>query len=352
MSCSHEMSLGSENFFDRLPDEILHSVFIRLRDAKFLCVSMAVCRRFRSIVPQVDEIFLRVPRKNPVTHDHENGSWSRVLSKNLLVRTLIFKPMRFISGLMRLKGKNEECSCDGCSYHTPNEILKPFEEIRSLHVRIPSYGDKNMGSKAGREGKQAANLLKWKAEFGSQMQSCVILGAKSCLEIKKTGESTLCDQTVREADLIADAELKLRIVWTISCLIAASARHELIREIVKDQRNIENVVISDESGQGKVCMNRGQIEEMRNSKKKGDDQVHSLSMKMWYVEKLEVPSLGKVMEGATVVAIRPSGSSGYGGMEELVAAAFGGDGEGMVVGEAVGRLMAASRCYTLEISSF
>lgn len=351
MSCDQEiMSLGLENLFDRLPDEILHSVFSRLNDAKSLCASMAVCRRFCSIVPKVDEIFLRVPRRKPVIQAHENGHWSRIFSKNLLVKSLIIKPLRFISGLIKLKAKKEECDCDGCSYHAPNEILNPFDEIRSLHVKIPSYGDENVGSKTGKNRDVCTNLLKWKAEFGSQMQNCVILGAKSCSESEKI-EDSLCE-TVCGPDLISEEELKLRIVWTISCLIAASARHDLIREIAKDRKNIENVVITDESDQGKVCMNRGQIQEMKNSKKKGDDQVNSLRMKMWYVEKLEVPSLGKVMEGATVVAIRPYAGGGDGGMEELVAAAFGRDGEGKVVGEAVGRLMAASRCYTLEISSF
>ncbi|XP_075473390.1 F-box protein At4g18380-like [Primulina tabacum] len=351
MSCGQEiMSFGSENLFDRLPDEILHSVFSRLHDAKSLCASMAVCRRFCSIVTQVDEIFLRVPRRKPVIQAHENGHWSRIFPKNLLVKSLIIKPLRFISGLIKLRAKKEECDCDGCSYHAPNEILKPFEEIRSLHVKIPSYGDENVGSKTGKNRDVCSNLLKWKAEFGSQMQSCVILGAKSYSESDKIEENLR--ETVCGPDLISDEEMKLRVVWTISCLIAASARHELIREIAKDQKNIENVVITDESDQGKVYMNRGQIQEMRNSKKKGDNQVHSLSMKMWYVEKLEVPSLQKVMEGATVVAIRPSSVGGDSGMEELVAAAFGGDGEGNVVGEAVGRLMAASRCYTLEITSF
>ncbi|XP_075504425.1 F-box protein At5g46170-like [Primulina tabacum] len=349
MSCGQEMSLGSENFFDRLPDEILHSVFSRLHDAKSLCVSMAVCRRFCHIVPQIDEIFLRVPRKKPVIQAYENRHWSRIFSKNLLVKTLIVKPLRFISELIKLKANKEECDCNCCSFHAPNEILRPFEEIRSLHVKIPSYGGENIGSKTGKNQDVCTNLLKWKAEFGSQMQSCVILGANSCSESSEIFEEKSC-----ESDLISDKELKLRIVWTISCLIEASARHELIREMVKNRKKIKNVVITDESDQGKVYMNREQIEEMMNSKKKGDDQVHSLKMKMWHVEKLEVPSLGKVMEGATVVAIRPVSSEGDGGMEELVAAAFGGDGDrdGKVVGEAVRRLMAASRCYTLEISSF
>ncbi|XP_073049631.1 F-box protein At5g46170-like [Primulina eburnea] len=309
-----------------------------------LCVYPWQCAgRFCHIVPQIDEIFLRVPRKKPVIQAYENRHWSRIFSKNLLVKTLIVKPLRFISELIKLKADKEECDCNCCSYHAPNEILKPFEEIRSLHVKIPSYGGENIGSKTGKNQDVCTNLLKWKAEFGSQMQSCVILGANSCSE--SSDEEKSC-----ESDLISDKELKLRIVWTISCLIAASARHELIREMVKNRKKIKNVVITDESDQGKVYMNRDQIEEMMNSNKKGDDQVQSLKMKMWYVEKLKVPSLGKVMEGATVVAIRPVASEGDGGMEELVAAAFGGDGK--VVGEAVGRLMAASRCYTLEITSF
>lgn len=171
---------------------------------------------------------------------------------------------------------------------------------------------------------------------------------------------------------MADDELKLRIVWTISCLIAASARHYLIQETMKAQKSIENVVVSDESDQGRLCMNRDQIAEMReNLKGNGNEtteyrsRVPALRMKMWYLERLELPDSGRVMEGATLVVIRPATPAGGEGSEkvkkgirsdgDMVEGAFGGggeDGEAKLLGEAVRKLMVAKKCYTLEMNAF
>lgn len=112
-------------------------------------------------------------------------------------------------------------------------------------------------------------------------------------------------------------------------------------------------------------MNKEQIEEIRDSssKGKGDESVENrsrvpaLRMKMWYLDRLEVPGSTKVMEGATLVVIRPAASAG--GAEEakkgsrsdadMVADAFG---EEKVIGEAVRKLMVAKKCYVLEMNSF
>ncbi|EPS62164.1 hypothetical protein M569_12629, partial [Genlisea aurea] len=67
----------------------------------------------------------------------------------------------------------------------------------------------------------------------------------------------------RETRVMSEDELKLRIVWTISCLIAASARHYLVEDLVRNLKTIDNLVVSDESDQGKLHMNREMLEEMR-----------------------------------------------------------------------------------------
>ncbi|KAG6411413.1 hypothetical protein SASPL_129495 [Salvia splendens] len=322
---------------------------------------MSTCKRFRSIAPQVDRIFLPIPPKKSDAKDSDQKS----SFKNLVIRALT-TPFLLISQMIKLKPKPEENNdLDFYSCYVPNEILKNFQGIRGLHLRLPCHG--NQKHNPSRNGKNSTTLLKWRAEFGRELHSCVILGAKSWSEkgrVESSGEEA-------PSRVMADDELKLRIVWTISCLIAASARHYLMQETVKGLRMIESVVVSDESDQGRLCMNKEQIEEIRRSSKaKGDDEttvesrsrVPALRMKMWYLDRLEVPGSGKVMEGATLVVIKPAvggedearkGSPGRSDAE-MVADAFEGEGEGegKVMAEAVRKLMVAKKCYVLEMNSF
>ncbi|KAL1555209.1 F-box protein-like protein [Salvia divinorum] len=351
-SCSQE-PIHSHDFFDCLPDDVVLLIFGKLQDAKSLCLSMSTCKRFRSIAPHVDRVFLPIPqKKSDAKESDQKNSF-----KNLVIRALT-KPFHLISQLIKFKPKPEETDLDFYSYYVPNEILKNFQGIRGLHLRLPCHG--NQKQNPSKNGKNSTTLLKWRAEFGRELHSCVILGAKSWAEKEK-------EEPNEEASrVMADEELKLRIVWTISCLIAASARHYLMQETVKGLKMIENVVVSDESDQGRLCMNKEQIEEIRQcSKGKGDELVESrsrvpaLRMKMWYLDRLEVAGSAKVMEGATLVVIKPAGGAedeskkGSRSDAEMVADAFGPEeGEGKVLAEAVRKLMVAKKCYVLEMNSF
>lgn len=335
MDSSSQEIVRSDDFFDRLPDDVVLSIFGKLQDAKSLCLSMSVCKRFRLIAPLVDRIFLPIPQKKSAVKEFDQKN----SVKNAVIRTLM-KPFYLISQMIKLKPKNEENDLDFYSYYVPNEILKNFGGIRALHLRLPCYGNQK---KAGKSGKISTTFLKWRAEFGRELHSCVILGAKSWAEKAEKDEDSV-GSNQESSRVMADDELKLRIVWTISCLIAASARHYLMQETVKGLKMMENVVVSDESDQGRLCMNKEQIEEIRQSKGKGDEMVENrsrvpaLRMKMWYLDRLEVPGSSKVMEGATLVVIRPAAAGGGGAEEEkkgsrsdadMVADAFGGEeGEG------------------------
>ncbi|XP_075511827.1 F-box protein At5g46170-like [Primulina tabacum] len=346
-----------DDLFDRLPDEIVLSIFNKLQDAKSLCLSMSVCKRFNSIVPKVDEVFLSIPWKR----GREGGKECEEISSKNLFRNFVgralmrFKPIRFISRMMRFRSRNGDNSCDYCSHYVPNGVLKPFDELRALHLRLPCHGFQKLGSRNGESGGNSTTFLKWKAEFGSQLQSCVIVGAKSWSE-KCENHVVNSVEAEQESRVMTEAELKLRIVWTLSCLIAASARHYLIQETVKDRKMVENVVVSDESEQGMICMSKEQIEEMKGKGKGGIlTDCRSLRMKIWYAEKMKLPGCGKVMEGATLVVIRPD-SCGEGKWRrsnaDLVAAAFGGEGEEKLVREFARKLVVIKKCLTLEMNAF
>ncbi|CAI9785768.1 unnamed protein product [Fraxinus pennsylvanica] len=209
MNATREI-LDSDNLFDRLPDDIALSIFSKLGDAKSLCISLSVCKRFRSINLEIDQIFLSIPRKRTLVRDCETPT---SFLKNLVFSILI-KPVQFISQRIKFE-KNKNDDEDYCPYYPPSEVLKSFQEIRVLHLRLPCHGSEKLGSKAG---------------------------AKSWIEKPENGDSLLESDT--ESSVIDDHhdhELKLRILWTISCLMAASARHYLIQEIVKEREMIEKI---------------------------------------------------------------------------------------------------------------
>lgn len=147
--------------------------------------------------------------------------------------------------------------------------------------------------------------------------------------------------------------LKLRVVWTISSLIAASARHYLLQPIIAEHKTLDSLVLTDADGQGVLCMNKEQLEELRvkplsASSASKRTLVPALNMRLWYAPHLELPD-GTVLKGATLVAIRPSEQSGLkkdGSDGTWVSAAFE-EPYGMAA-----KMLAKRRTYCLEMNSF
>lgn len=365
--------------FDRLPNEILHLIFNKLHDAHSLTRSMSVCKRFASIIPENNTVSLAVPRKISLKQqpciDHPiatksncnrcgrqlGSTASKSVSKSLIGK-IIATPIRFIlRRIFTSKSTRLDDETD-CTFYSPHQVLKNFKEIQSLRIEIPR-------GEIGLDGRDS--LLRWRAEFGSELESCVLFGAKS---LHKRSQNPNFDKKIDERrqqegnrsdeeQFIGDDELKLRIVWAISCLISASARHSLLKKVVLEHLMLRRVAIGDGSNQGKVRMSREQIEELR--RKNVNLEVESetertplpaLKMKMWYAEELELKE-GWVVEGATVLVIRPVEKE----KEEkerdcdLVSRVWnGGDDEeeNTVFGEAVREMMKKKKSCTLEMNSF
>lgn len=146
--------------------------------------------------------------------------------------------------------------------------------------------------------------------------------------------------------------LKLRVVWTISSLIAASARHYLLQPIIAEHKTLDSLVLTDADGQGVLCMDKDQLEELRvkplsASSASKRTLVPALNMRLWYAPHLELPD-GTVLKGATLVAIRPSEQPKKEVVADVnwVAAAFE-EPYG-----AAARMLVKRRTYCLEMNSF
>lgn len=330
--------------FDRIPDSLLLLVFNKIGDVKALGRCCVVSRRFHSLVPQVENVVVRV---DCVISDDDSNSSANSSDKsrgpfwNLL--RLVFggiaKPIQTLgqflgpkrasnssvnsgSGSSPLAVGSEEDGDGGVTHHSPTQVLKNFNEIRLLRIELPS----------GELGIEDGVLLKWRADFGSTLDNCVILGASSVFQPKSQDGSVAVDGGGANNNgggddngsipdsFYTNGGLKLRVVWTISSLIAASARHYLLQPIISEHKTLDNLVLTDADGQGVLYMNRDQLEELRvkplsASSASKRTLVPALNMRLWYAPHLELPD-GVVLKGATLVAIRPSELSPTAGKKE------------------------------------
>ncbi|CAI9788004.1 unnamed protein product [Fraxinus pennsylvanica] len=277
--------------FDTLPDSLVLLIFNRIGDVKALGRCCVVSRRFHSLVPQVDNVIVRVdcviseddPASSSTTSSGSSATYKSRNPVSSLFRFVIsglFKPLQSLTQLITssthchsISSNSEDLNLDSdrniVTHHSPTEVLKNFNEIKLLRIELPS----------GELGIDEGILLKWKADFGSTLDNCVILGASSVSQTAKSNEfSGACtvnndnngnnigaenDNGSIPESFYTNGGLKLRVVWTISSLIAASARHYLLQPIIAEHKTLKSLVLTDADGQGVLSMNEEQLEELR-----------------------------------------------------------------------------------------
>lgn len=378
--------------FDRLPDSLLLLVFNKIGDVKALGRCCVVSRRFHTLVPQVENVVVRV---DCVISDDDSSAAASAADKSRspfanLVRLIfgnIFKPFQALGQFLGPKRSgpgavlgtgpssssssssallvgngvdDEEGEQGGVTHHSPTQVLKNFHEIRFLRIELPS----------GELGIDDGVLLKWRADFGSTLDNCVILGASSVVHNAKTSqlsENGVNNEQANTSNAVNDDNgsipesfytnggLKLRVVWTISSLIAASARHYLLQPIIAEHQTLDSLVLTDADGQGVLCMNRDQLEELRvkplsASSASKRTLVPALNMRLWYAPHLELPN-GVVLKGATLVAIRPSEQSGVSAKKEISDLSWVSTAFEEPYGTAA-KMLVKRRTYCLEMNSF
>ncbi|KAM3688342.1 hypothetical protein ACJW31_10G142300 [Castanea mollissima] len=330
--------------FDRIPDPLILFIFNSISDVKTLIRCRAVSKRFNSLVPQTESLLLKV---DCVITPESDESITPFLN---FFKTIV----KSVHNLVSLSPKThpELQNRPAGSQNCPAHILRGFERIRELVIELPA-GDLKLDRNA---------VVKWKAEFGETLKNCVILAFRDI----RASTSTQIPAEFADFDF-ADG-LKLRVVWTISALIAASARHYLLRELVEEHEEIEKLVLRDKEGEGTLVMNKEGLAELRAAgvaqvsehkewaaHYRGWDQesggsrtmVPSVRMRMRHVAKTELKS-GEWLDGATLVVVRPTTIEDVAGDVNLALLAFQGDG---VCGEAVQALV-KTRSYHLEMNSF
>ncbi|VVA93055.1 unnamed protein product [Arabis nemorensis] len=355
-------SLDEFDHFDLLPDSLLLLIFEKVADVKDLGRCCIVSRRFHSLVPFVENVLVRV---DCVISDDDSSVEDRRFSLNSasildpsgvsgsfsalfrLVFAPIFKPFQVLGQLLGPKRSLSGGEIAGeidqgtITHHSPTQVLQNFSEIRFLRIELPT----------GELGIEDGILLKWRADFGSTLDNCMILGASSVVTKSNSVENSIEEDNGNIPEsFYTNGGLKLRVVWTISSLIAASARHYLLQQIITEHKTLDRLVLSDADGQGILSMNREQLEELRVTPLSASSAskrtlVPALNMRLWYAPQLDLPD-GTVLKGATLVAIRPSESK-----KEVCDASWLSDAFEEPFGTAA-KLLFKRRTYCLEMNSF
>jgi hypothetical protein len=323
-----------EDHFDRLPDAVLLDVFNHIGDVKALGRCALVSRRFHALVPLVDSVLVRVdcviPDDPPPSSASSSPPPAPARGRGALAHIArillggIVRPIQalgqILSPTLALVSRRSPTPpppaaaaapppAGDVSHHSPAEVLRSFKDLRRLRIELP----------AGELGVDDGVLLRWKADFGSTLRSCVILGASSVSPNPPPQQPSSSPSTTdREPEelsnipesLHTNGGLKLRVVWTISSLIAASARHYLLQPIITDHGTLDSLNLTDADGQGVLTMDRTQLQELRARPLSVSGTSHrtlmpSLIMRLWYAPHIELPG-GVLLKGATLVAIRPS----------------------------------------------
>ncbi|KAF9610351.1 hypothetical protein IFM89_022021 [Coptis chinensis] len=327
---SHHLSDG----FDQIPDDIILLIFNKLSDIKSLTRCRSVTKRFNLLVLQAENILVKV---DCVVSSETGDSILLHVLKSLLqsLHDLISPKQRYNSSF---PPRNQS---------SPSEILRDFEKIKRLEIELPS-GDLRL---------EKGIVLRWKAEFGKSLETCVILAIRSIDEVK--GED--CVQSNGD-DMEGNSGLKLRVVWTISALIAASTRHYLLREVIREHKQIEDLVLRDREGEGTVVMNKQGLGEFRESEGEGNVRtvgwrnrttVPAMRMRMRHAARIDLPC-GVRVTGATLVVIKPTNGNEVMKNDNEEQVEDNGMALGVfegVFGEVVGALL-KKPSYLLEMNSF
>ncbi|VVA95697.1 unnamed protein product [Arabis nemorensis] len=333
--------------FDAIPDPVVIDILNKVGDVKTLIRCRSVSKRFNSLATQSDSLLLQLDQILGTTTTTDSDSEIDSPISNFF-RSL-FKSIHGLLPPIFSKSVNPDQILTR-SPKTPAQILSRFERIRNLEVEL--YG--------GDVKLEKGAAVKWKAEFGETLKSCVIVAYRSATVNTTASSAVDGGVTGVESDSEFVCGLKTRVVWTISALMAASTRHYLMKDLVKDHKEMEKLTVIDREGEGTVVMNAAGMKEYRETAareiEKGVERVRertvvpSVRMSMRHAPSLKLKS-GICLEAATLVIVRPTGVVSDDDDVELATEAFAGDGGECMYGEAVTALLKRRR-NVLEMNSF
>ncbi|CAD6203421.1 unnamed protein product [Miscanthus lutarioriparius] len=360
------LAAEGEDHFDRVPDSLVLLIFNKLADARSLGRCSAVSRRFNALVPLVDDACLRIDRVIPADGgDALGGPRPRAVLSHLLKVMLqaVLKPFAHCDAKSAAAARTSTVRRGSTTTTTRRRRCSRTSAASATSAwssPSPTSAPTTASSSSGRPC-SAARCRAASSSAAPRWTGLLLPRARDPTPPPLPAPTLATPRAAPDhsgsipESFYTNGGLKLRVVWTISSLIAAATRHYLLREIVKEHPTLEQVALTDANGQGTLSMGRDQLREFRDkplaaaaAAAANRTQVPACNMKLRYAPLLEL-SDGTRIHGATLVVIKPVGDSPGGGRKELdefVAGAFDGPFR-----EAVAAL-SKRRTYLLEMNGF
>ncbi|XP_027123081.1 F-box protein At5g46170-like [Coffea arabica] len=276
-----------ETHIYHLPDELLVFLFNKLVDAKCLCRCYIVSKRFASIITQIHDVSFAIPSRNinNISNQQNDLYHEESFAKNVLqffVDNIYTKPVRYLRYIF-LPKPPLSVSFDPIVFRAFTKFLKKLGRVKSLHVELPSFHENQ-------------SVLKWEAEFGSELSFCVVLFATT-FRIMQMED---CENDVRPISLTNEL-LRSRSNHAIQRLMDALWRNHIVRHVIEDHKELKDLTVSDSNKEGTLCLGENQIAELHDL---SPTLPTSGYVKIWHAPIMHLLTSGHVMEGATVVMVR------------------------------------------------
>ncbi|KAF8104919.1 hypothetical protein N665_0165s0008 [Sinapis alba] len=225
--------------FDGLPDAVIVDILNKVGDVRTLLRCSSLSKRFNSLVPQSESLILRL--------DQVGTTESQPGSPSTNAFTSIFKSFHGLCSLFSKPAKPIQTT--NLSPNIPSKILSPFDRVKKLEVELPG-GDARLEKGAA---------VKWNAKYDETLKTCTVVAFRSASTVSSPSPAS----SHSESDDEFVTGLKTRVMWTISALMAASTRHFLMSEVVREHEELESLVIRDRGGEGTLVMGAEGLREFR-----------------------------------------------------------------------------------------
>ncbi|KAI8526080.1 hypothetical protein RHMOL_Rhmol13G0281100 [Rhododendron molle] len=281
----------AEDQFQRLPDDVVLSIFHMVFDIKWLCRCFMVSKRFSSLIPRVQTLSVNsniwdsfLKSCSDSHNEGENnthgpiylGKFSKFFTDNL-----VFQPLRFFHN----------------AYHPfPSsrlnflDLVFQLKEIRSLNLELISdfNGDDD-------------SVFKWAAKFTAGIDSFTFLYAKSLSRMMES----------EDEDDATDTEIDLKVLLAVRCVKYAFWWLGVLAHVFAKFPMLESVTIADWKNKGvKLCLGGEKLVECRNtldikttisSERAKTWWLEQRNVRVGYVPVLHLPISGFVMKGVAIL---------------------------------------------------
>ncbi|XP_027080538.1 uncharacterized protein LOC113780971 isoform X2 [Coffea eugenioides] len=268
--------------FQRLPDELLLSIFTKMPDFKYVCQCSLVCKRFASVITLVHNVTVTfISKECEVSEDlaHIQNAFDKKMS-----------PQNQITPKMDITCLRQTLKFINC--------LRKFKDLKSVHIKF-SYVETS-----------SSTPLEWKTKFGPELEYVVALLPTS-IE-KKTKQELSQDQEVGDVTWsLTESELEHSLYRAYGCCQETVVRQTILYMLVEHHSMLHSVTITDSEKQGRLCIQDEQLLELKNSFRNKDlEQIFEEVkiphiFKVGYVPVVRLPALGYLLKGVILLIFKP-----------------------------------------------